>query len=45
LTGRRRASVIGLLAAVTVLGEHRSLGTLIERTPVLKTLDALGRHP
>jgi hypothetical protein len=45
LTGRRRASVIGLLAAVTVLGERRSLGTLIEQTPGLKSLDALGRHP
>jgi Glycosyl transferase family 2 len=45
LTGRRRASVIGLLAAVTVLGERRSLGTLIEGTPGLKSLDALGRYP
>jgi hypothetical protein len=38
-------SAIGALAAVTVLGERRSLGKLIESTPVLRALDALGRHP
>ena len=31
--------------AVTVLGERRSLGSLIESTPGLRELDALGRHP
>ena len=44
-TGLRRIGAIGALAAVTVLGERRSLGTLIESTPVLRTLDAFGRHP
>ena len=33
---------IGALAAVTLVGERRSLGTLIESTPVLRELDALG---
>jgi Glycosyl transferase family 2 len=45
LTGLRRMSAIGALAAVTVLGERRSLNTLIESTPGLRTLDAFGRHP
>jgi len=45
LTGLRRMSAIGALAAVTLVGERRSLGTLIESTPLLKELDALGRYP
>ena len=45
LTGRRRMSAIVALGAVTALGERRSLGSLIESTPGLRTLDALGRHP
>ncbi len=45
LTGRRRMGAIAILAAVTVLGERRSLGGLIESTPVLRSLDALGRYP
>ena len=45
LTGLRRASAILALAAVTLVGERRSLGTLIETTPGLRTLDALGRYP
>jgi Glycosyl transferase family 2 len=45
LTGLRRASAIGALAAVTLLGERRSLGSLIESTPGLRALDALGRYP
>ena len=45
LTGLRRTSAIGALAAVTLLGERRSLGALIERTPGLRTVDALGRYP
>ena len=44
LTGRRRWSAIGALAGLTLLGETRSLGALIERTPVLRELDALGRQ-
>jgi UDP-GlcNAc:undecaprenyl-phosphate GlcNAc-1-phosphate transferase len=34
---------LALLAAITVYGEFRSLSTLIERTPGLRELDALGR--
>ncbi len=45
LTGLRRASAIGALAAVTLLGERRSLGALVESTPGLRELDALGRYP
>jgi hypothetical protein len=45
LTDRGRWSAIGVLAALTLLGETRSLGELIERTPVLRELDALGRQP
>jgi hypothetical protein len=45
LTGRGRWSAIGALAGLTLLGETRSLGELIERTPVLRELDALGRQP
>jgi Glycosyl transferase family 2 len=45
LTGRGRWSAIGVLAGLTLLGETRSLGELIERTPVLCELDALGRQP
>jgi Glycosyl transferase family 2 len=44
LTGLRRIGAIGALAAVTAVGERRSLGTLIEETPVLRSFDALGRH-
>jgi hypothetical protein len=45
LTGRGRWAAIGALAGLTLLGETRSLGELIERTPVLREFDALGRHP
>jgi UDP-N-acetylmuramyl pentapeptide phosphotransferase/UDP-N-acetylglucosamine-1-phosphate transferase len=44
LTGRSRWLAIGALAGLTLLGERRSLGALIERTPVLRTLDGLGRQ-
>jgi hypothetical protein len=44
-TGRGRWAAIGALAGLTLLGETRSLGKLIERTPVLRELDALGRQP
>ncbi len=48
LTGKGRLAairfgVIGALAAFTVLGERTSLGSLIERTPVLRDLDRWGR--
>jgi hypothetical protein len=45
LTGTRRSIAIASLAALTVLGERRSLGALIERTPLLRELDAWGRAP
>ena len=45
LTARGRWAAIGALAGLTLLGETRSLGALIERTPVLRGLDALGRQP
>jgi hypothetical protein len=34
---------IGALAGLTLLGESVSLGSLIERAPVLRDLDRLGR--
>ncbi len=44
LTGMRRLAAIGMLGGLTLLGERRSLGSLIEATPVLRELDALGRR-
>jgi hypothetical protein len=44
-TGRQRWSAIGALAGLTLFGELCSLGALIERTPVLRELDAWGREP
>jgi len=44
-TGWRRWGAIGALAGLTLLGERRSLGGLIESTPVVRDLDALGRYP
>ena len=44
LTGRGCAAAIGALAGLTLLGERRSIGELIERTPGLRELDALGRR-
>jgi hypothetical protein len=44
-TGRGRWVAIGALAGLTIFGERRSLGELIERTPVLRDLDAWGRRP
>ncbi len=44
LTDRGRWLAIGSLAALTLLGERRSLGELIERTPLLSRIDALGRQ-
>ena len=42
-TGKGRWIAIASLAALTVLGERRSLGRMMESTPVLRELDALGR--
>jgi hypothetical protein len=42
---RRQWLELGALATLTVLGETRSLGAIIERTPGLRELDALGRQP
>ncbi len=43
LTERGRWTAIGALASLTLLGERTSLGALIERTPLLRGLDTLGR--
>jgi hypothetical protein len=45
LTDRGRWLAIGALAGLTLLGERRSLGELIERTPGIRALDRLGRQP
>jgi hypothetical protein len=45
LTGSQRVGAIAALAALTALGERRSLGRLIETAPGLRQLDALGRMP
>ena len=44
-TGRSRWLAIGALAGLNLLGEVRSLGDAIERSPTLGTLDRLGRQP
>jgi hypothetical protein len=44
-TERQRWSAIAALAGLTLLGERRSLGGLIERTPVVRRVDAWGRQP
>jgi hypothetical protein len=44
-TGRGRWVAIGALAGLTLFGERRSLGELIERAPLLRDLDAWGRRP
>jgi hypothetical protein len=43
LTARGQLFAIAALAGLTAVGEARSLGELIERTPVLSRLDRLGR--
>ena len=43
LSGRGQLVALGLLAAVTVYGELRSISSLIERTPGLRQLDSWGR--
>src|SRR6185369_827604 len=44
-SGPRRFGAIGALALLTALADRRSLGELIESTPGLRALDALGRTP
>jgi hypothetical protein len=44
LTGKSRWLAIGALAGLTLLGERRSLGELIERAPGLRAFDRLGRQ-
>jgi hypothetical protein len=44
LTDGGRWLAIGALAGLTLLGERRSLGELIERTPYLSRVDSLGRQ-
>jgi hypothetical protein len=44
LTDRGRWLAIGALAGLTLFGEHRSIGRVIERTPVFRDVDALGRR-
>ena len=43
-TERQRWSAIAALAGLTLLGERRSLGAMIERTPVFREVDAWGRQ-
>jgi hypothetical protein len=43
LHGRARFAAVVALAGLNLLGERRSLGRLIEVTPVLRELDGLGR--
>ena len=38
-----QAIALGLIAVATLYGEFRSLSELIERTPILRQLDSLGR--
>ena len=45
LRGWQRIGVIGTLGVLTAYGDRRSLGALIESTPGLCVLDALGRQP
>jgi len=43
LSGTGQAIALGLLLAITVYGELRSISALIERTPGLRELDSWGR--
>jgi UDP-N-acetylmuramyl pentapeptide phosphotransferase/UDP-N-acetylglucosamine-1-phosphate transferase len=38
-----QAIALGVIAIATVYGEFRSLSELIERAPILRQLDSLGR--
>ena len=39
-----QVAALGLIALLTIYGEFRSLSSLIERTPLLRRLDSLGRR-
>ncbi|HEV7527690.1 MAG TPA: hypothetical protein VGO29_02220 [Solirubrobacteraceae bacterium] len=43
LSGTGQLVALALLIALTLYGELRSISTLVERTPVLRQLDSLGR--
>jgi UDP-GlcNAc:undecaprenyl-phosphate GlcNAc-1-phosphate transferase len=43
LSGTGQLVALALLVAITVYGELRSISTLVERTPLLRQLDCLGR--
>lgn len=43
--GRARFAALAALAGLNLLGERRSLGSLVERTPGLRQLDRVGRRP
>jgi UDP-GlcNAc:undecaprenyl-phosphate/decaprenyl-phosphate GlcNAc-1-phosphate transferase len=43
LSGAGQLVALGVLAAVTLYGELRSISELVERTPVLRELDSWGR--
>jgi UDP-GlcNAc:undecaprenyl-phosphate GlcNAc-1-phosphate transferase len=43
LSGTGQLVALALLLAITVYGELRSISTLVERTPLLRRLDCLGR--
>jgi len=45
LSGPRRIGAIGALAVLTIVADRRSLGELLESTPLVSSLDALGRLP
>ncbi len=45
LAGRGRLAALAALCGLSLLGEYRSLGSLIEATPGLRVLDRLGRQP
>lgn len=40
-----QAVALALVIALTVYGEFRSLSALVERTPILRQLDSIGRTP
>jgi UDP-GlcNAc:undecaprenyl-phosphate/decaprenyl-phosphate GlcNAc-1-phosphate transferase len=40
-----RAVALGVVAAITVFGEFRSISAAIDRLPLLRALDSLGRIP